>query len=87
VKADLLLLVAAACVAGAFAYGFAGGLTVRVVSSVAGPQTSEQTAILHVFWPIALPVALIVWLAIAGGKASQWRPKRKSALPGARVVR
>lgn len=86
-KADLFLLYSLLAIAALFAYVFVGGLVVRFVNSMYGQQSTAQADICLVFWPFALPIALFVWVCRAAYRLSQWRPKRKSTLPGARVVR
>lgn len=86
-KADTFLVYCGGVIVALFAYVFVGGLVVRFVNSMYGEQTSEQAAICHTFWPFALPIALLVWVGITANRLSQWRPRRKSQLPGARVVK
>lgn len=96
-KADLFLLAAATCVAGVFVYVFIGGLVVRTVNALkpfghgVTFDDDEEKMIATSLWPAILAASLAVSLcysAIVGAyRLSQWSPRRKSTLPGARVVR
>lgn len=87
-KADLFLLLAAACGVGILLYVFLGGLALRGVVrmlQLKGGRRHHPAAV--AFWPV-VTAAVLVSLAVAGAyRLSQWRPKRKSTLPGARVVK
>lgn len=91
-KADLFLLTAAACVAGVFVYAFLGGLVVRLWNALPNTEDIDATETSHAaFW---WPIMLIVIAGLAIGqlchlalRLSQWRPKPRPTLPGARVVR
>ena len=96
-KADLFLLVAAACVAGVFVYVFIGGLVVRAVNAlkpfgewVTFDDSAEQHLGISI-WPflasaaVAVAVCYLPW--VGAYRLSQWRPRPKSKLPGARVVK
>lgn len=96
-KADLFLLVAAACVAGVFCYVFIGGLVVRAVNVLKpfghggtfDDDNERGTAVIS--WPVVLAAAVAVGLSyhvvVAAYRLSQWRPRPKSTLPGARVAK
>lgn len=91
-KPDLFVLLMAACVVGVFVYAFVGGLVVRAWNAL--PNTTcidgSETPMAATIWPFVL--VLVVILALGqlchlALRLSQWRPKRKSTLPGARVVK
>jgi hypothetical protein len=96
-KADLFLLATAACVAGVFVYVFLGGLVVRAVNVLkpfgrdATFDDAEGKGVATAVWPVlfagTVAVGLSYHIVVAAYRLSQWRPRPKSTLPGARVVK
>jgi hypothetical protein len=90
-KADLFVIYALGSIAALFAYVFVGGLVVRLFNAcpfVESPigEASEEIAPAVALWPLLFVLTALLCvgelLAIAY-RLSQWRPKRKSTLPGA----
>ncbi len=84
----IALIAFPASILGLALYAFIGGLVSRAWGRFVDRTVDDIAGIL---WPIAVPIAVIMavtYYPIAGAyRLSQWSPKRKSALPGARVVR
>jgi hypothetical protein len=92
-KADLFVLYALGSIAALFAYVFVGGLVARACHRLfpwvgAMDSSADEDGMFYVvfMWPIALLLFVVCSTAHAAYHLSQWRPRRKSTLPCARVV-
>ena len=93
-KADMFVLYCGAVVAAVYVYIFVGGLVLRAFNAsefVEHKITDDYGKGVAVFlWPLLLWMSLLmclICLFLGAYRLSQWRPRRKSQLPGARVVK
>lgn len=93
-KADIFVLYCCGVIAALFAYVFVGGLVVRVWNACpfASDKVEEEGArmMVAVMWPVVILMLFclcFVQLLGCAFRLSQWRPRRKSQLPGARAVK
>lgn len=89
----ITLLAIPASILGLALYVFIGGLVVRLWNALppfTGSIDEDNMVEAAIVWPfilVVLAAASIAGFCCLALRLSQWSPKRKSALPGARVVR
>lgn len=93
-KADIFVLYCCGVIAALFAYVFVGGIVLRAFNASRLPYSpiryTPDKGIAVALWPLLLWMSMLILLSVLLLQAygiSQWRPRRKSQLPGARVVR
>ncbi len=87
----IALIAFPASILGLALYVFAGGLVVRALNKAMPSFADDIEDVLVASWPLfvscAVVVAVTYYSIIGAYRLSQWSPKSKSALPGARVVK
>lgn len=93
-KADMFLVYCGVFIAALFAYVFVGGLVLRAFNASQLPYApiryTPDKGVAVALWPLLLWMSMLmclICLIFSVYRLSQWSPRRKSQLPGARVVR